>query len=53
MQSLYERAEPWDVALGASVLPVSVVQIKRNAHGPRLLCLHGNPGTLAALNHGD
>jgi pyruvate dehydrogenase E2 component (dihydrolipoamide acetyltransferase) len=47
MQSLYERAEPWDVALGASVLPVSVVQIKRNAHGPRLLCLHGNPGTLA------
>jgi pimeloyl-ACP methyl ester carboxylesterase len=46
MGSLYHRAERRDVAVGGERLELSVVHVKNGGAGPRLLLLHGNPGTL-------
>ncbi len=46
MGSLYERAERWEGALGSERLELSLVHVKNGGAGPRLLLLHGNPGTL-------
>jgi pimeloyl-ACP methyl ester carboxylesterase len=46
MRSLYERVEPRELTLGSERLELSVVHIQHRQVGPRLLLLHGNPGTL-------
>jgi hypothetical protein len=46
MASLYERAERRQLAVGGERLDLSVVHVKNGGAGPRLLLLHGNPGTL-------
>lgn len=46
MKSLYDEAERVLVSSGSNQLVLSAIRIRNGGGGPRVLLIHGNPGTL-------